>query len=497
MTTVSEAFDAVAARQPDAVALVDGDMRLSYAQLAALRDEIARDFKTSFGLAAGDRVGLCLPNGWEFVAGFLALVKLAAVSVPLPPNSRGREIISYIRMLGPRTVVAPGELRQRWTEAGLAAEQFIPGEALPCPLPSGGCPLEPGGSGSQEQRDGETIAALLLTSGSSGTPKIVPRSHRNLLCGAANVGQALGPLRGRRFLGVVPFFHANGFANNMLLPIVHGGELFIVRRFLPAKVLELMAQHQIQVLVGSPFLFRSLAELPSRPPDALSAIQICLSSGGPMSPELTQLCLERLGIRVRQLYGSTETGTISIETADQPATCVTAGRPLPGVQIMVQPAGGSGHERSGIGEILVKSEAAMQGYWSRTGHEPVPLLNGYLRTGDLGRMDEQGNIELCGRLKRFINAYGVKIDPAQIEAVVRELPGVTDCAVSGVDSGDGSEIVRAVIGIQPGLHLERALIIEHCRRHLSEHKIPRIIEIMEGPLVNITGKRRATEPGSP
>ena len=163
-------------------------------------------------------------------------------------------------------------------------------------------------------------ALYLTTSGSTGRPRIVPRSHRNLVAGANNVAGALTVPPGWSFLGVVPFYHANGFSNCMFLPLMNAASVVLMNSFTPGRLTEAMHRENIRVLIASPFVYSILLD---HEPDrrAFSSVRICLSSGASMPGGLAAECVERLGLRVRQLYGSSETGTVSIELDDGGTRC--------------------------------------------------------------------------------------------------------------------------------------------------------------------------------
>jgi long-chain acyl-CoA synthetase len=496
---ISELIEQIArTRPPGQLALVDGALRLTYPRLLEFRDRLRRFLASEYNIRTGDAVGLSMPNSWQFVGSFLALADLGAIAVPLSPHYRAHEIQAVVRRLGPVSVIVAQEQRDAWLESGFSTDRLILDGALQAILDRDVSDTnQTSRLSGEDQRDPARLshpepnatAVMLLTSGSTGSPKIVPRSQLNLICGARNVGRALGELAGRRFLGVVPFFHANGFANGMLLPLLHGGTLVLLRRFYPAAALEAVREHTIDVLIGSPFIFKAWNDLRANSRDALTGVGICLSSGSAMTSQLTLQCCRHLGARVRQLYGSTETGTISIESDDSSPDRVTAGKPIPGVRIRIgEPAEHRG-DGAAAGEVQIWSEAMMTGYVGEPGLNSEVYADGYLRTGDLGYLDSQGNLVLVARLKRFINLYGVKVDPVEIEQVISLLPGVIECAVTGVKSGV-TEIIRVAVRIQSGASVGRESIVEHCRRQLAEFKIPRIIEIVEGPLEDLSGKRR-------
>jgi long-chain acyl-CoA synthetase len=326
-----------------------------------------------------------------------------------------------------------------------------------------------------------------MTSGSTGKPKAVPRSQRNLIAGARNVAQALHTYPGQKFLGVVPFYHANGFANCMFLPLMHGATVVLMRKFVPARLAELVRREKMQVLIASPFIFSMLVESGQRAEDFRS-VEICLSSGAPMSRELVIQCADRLGLRVRQLYGSSEAGTVAIEPAECPHGSRTVGKPLPSVEVKIIGSDDPELQIDAEGEIAVKSPAMMKGYVE----EPAPsgdfFCHGFLRTGDLGRFDEHGNLVISGRVTRMINLCGIKVDPVEIENIVKAMPAVQECLVLAVKNPRQMEIIKAMVAVRPGRFVSRKQIVEHCRMHLAEYKIPRVIEFVHPVAKELTGK---------
>jgi long-chain acyl-CoA synthetase len=308
-----------------------------------------------------------------------------------------------------------------------------------------------------------------------------------LIAGATNTAQALGLQPGRRFLGAVPFYHANGFSNCMLLPLANGATVVLMRRFTPGGLVDLLQREAIQVLIGSPAMFSLLVD---HCPLSLgfSGIETCLSSGAPMPPELITLCESRLGLGVRQLYGSTETGTVSIQPADERGGAGDVGRPLPSVEVRIVHEDGRELPPGEIGEVLVKAPTAMRGYLGEPPFEPRAVPAGFVPTGDLGRLDERGHLVMAGRHRRVVNVSGIKVDPTEVENVLREIPEVRACRVLAANDHRHLEIVKAIIAVASGASLSRPQVVGHCRKHLAEYKIPRVIEFVEAIPADETGK---------
>lgn len=486
---IAACFGAVASRRPQASAVIDGTVRLTYGRLAAMQERLAAYIAESLAQPRGARIALVLPNCWEFAACFLAAARVGALCAPLPPQWKARELGRCLEELDPDMVVSHSALAGPWHDDCYRTQRRLllvdqepifrilldsaPSAEVPPSLPRGPFADD---------------VLCLATSGSTGRPKFVVRTQRSLVAGARMVALSLGLREGCRFLSVIPFHHANGFSNCLLLPLFAGGTAVLVRRFAPQRLAALAVEEKVQVLIGSPFIFRMLLEA-GIGRGTFDSVEICLSSGAAMSREFAATCRDRLGLRVRQLYGSTETGTVAIEPEEGTPVQGSVGRPLESVAVKIVDAVGRELPPGTVGEIAVRSPAMMRGLYEdvRAG-KPSPA-DEFLRTGDLGRIDPGGNLVLCGRIKRIVNLEGVKVDPAEVERVLGRLEGITDCVVGPSCDRDGRETLKAVVAARPGCGLTRAAVIAHCRKFLAEFKIPRIIELVDELPGNIMGKR--------
>jgi long-chain acyl-CoA synthetase len=489
---IEEGFSRIVRQYPDSIALVDDEVRLTYAGLAMLKARVVKRLKEDLHLGRGDRIAVHLPNSREFIVTFFGLAEMGAVCVPLNTQWRAEELEWCARSLKISAVITNADLRRQWDSL-----QVVPRERLMCLGEADGLPDVADRSRCRSRagnlfEDDEVL--YLMTSGSTGRPKAVPRSQRNLIAGARNVAQALRTYPGQKFLGVVPLYHANGFANCMFLPLMHGATVVLMRKFIPARLAELVRREKVQVLIASPFIFSMQVESGQRAED-FKSVEICLSSGAQMSRELVSQCADRLGLRVRQLYGSSEAGTVAIESAECPDGSRTVGRPLPLVEVKIIGSDDSQLQSGAEGEIVVKSPAMMKGYVEEPAQSGDFFCHGFLRTGDLGRFDEHGNLVISGRAKRIINLCGIKVDPVEIENIVKAMPGVQECLVLAVKNLRQMEIIKAMVAVRPGHFVSRKQIVEHCRMHLAEYKIPRVIEFVHTVAQDLMGKVRIGREG--
>lgn len=483
---IARVFREICRQHAERPALSELELQFSYTTLARRIDSLAIVLVGTHQLKPTNPVAIQLPNSADFAVSFFALMQLGSPAILLSTHWKGPEIQEVLNQVPVQAVISSRGLLPRWEETSLdksvprlAAEDFLQehgsGTSRPCaqfpPVPAGTQP-----------------AIIFCTAGTTGRPKLVVRSHENLLANAANVAERLALQPGSRTLAVVPFYHANGFSNCLLLPLLSGSSIFLMRRFEPESLAMLVEQKQIEVLMGSPFIYEQLVEAGK---GVYGSVHTALTSGAPLPPRVEQECRQHLGLRVRQLYGSSETGTIAIQPNRDGQPAGSVGVPLSRVEIRILgpnrlplPAGTSG-------EIAVRSPAVMSGYWESGGLSRTGFQGDFFMTGDLGFLTGEGELVLQGRAKPVINVGGIKVDPEEIARVIREIPGVLGCKVYGVSHPVQTEIIAASIQCDPNKPVERKQVVEHCRQHLAEFKIPRQIFFSQesgDPILGNTGR---------
>jgi long-chain acyl-CoA synthetase len=478
----------LAALLPDEPAVIDEDRTLTYSSLLQLSSHFADYLSERMHVHEGDICAISMPNCWKYPVAFFAAARIGAVFLPLNPQWRPNEFSWIAGRLGVRIAIACAATLPVWDEVdGGSFRQHIVNldepELAPLWERAPQSPAPPSNSPYEAQP-----VLYLTTSGSTGRPKIVPRSHLNLIAGRTAVAEALGTQPGHRFLSIVPFHHANGFANCMFLPLASGAVSVIQRKPLPAAIVASIHRERVRTLIGSPVLFSLLADHGPQPED-LSTVQHYISSGAPLPLDLAARWRERYGRPIHQLYGSSETGTISIEQeGGSPPGCV--GRPVRGVFVRILDSAGAPAEPGSSGEIAVKGPAMMSGYVGDDALNQQVLVDGYFRMGDTGRINQDGLLWIDGRSKRWINSGGVKVDPVEVEQALLQLPAVMHCRVHPATDSRGFETISCRITLRPGHTCSRPDIIAHCRRHLAEYKIPRVIEFVLPTATDLTGKIR-------
>jgi long-chain acyl-CoA synthetase len=494
---ISERLRQVAARHRDELAIVDDGERITFGGLLE-RINAAREWlRNELDLSPGDVVAIALDNSWRFVACCFAVSELGGVSLLCNPQWRAAELALLAERVAFRAAIVEPRLAAEWNRVldpipngRVLTSDSVPAEGQP------DRPIQPASE--------DAPAIYLSTSGSTGSPRIVSRSHRNLTSNARNVAGTLDIGSGHRFVCIVPFHYSNGFNNSLLLPLLNGAVTVMLRRFTPSACADLIHREQVNTLIGSPFIYGSLAASVA---DAslLSSLKHCFTAGGRIPSSVVETWRARFGISIRQLYGMSEAGVIAIEGADpapESSLDVSSGDaaigcPIFGVEVVILGPDGQPLQPGEIGELAVRSDGLLSGYLGEPELSRGLFLNGFFRTGDLGYFDPAGNLRLTGRMGRVMNIAGVKVHPSEIERVVEMLLSVAACHVDTVPNGSGGEMIRARVVPGPGAQVTRREVVEHCRRHLAEYKLPRTIEFLESSPLTIGGKipRSGPSPG--
>jgi len=469
-------------RYPHKVALIDGDKRITYSELNDAVSRLAA-WLISRGVERGDRVALLLQNSSEFVIGFFAVARLGAIAVPLNVQYQEQELTDYFRDSNPKAVIALTHIIPLVKEVisainnkecdiigvpdggnGSFSYSHIMKEASPC---NGTIDLQP-------QND----VLWQYSSGSTGRPKRIIRTHSNLVSEAENFTSTVHITSNDKILCVVPLFHAHGFGNCMLASIYAGATLVMLGEFNRRRVLKIIQDECMSVFPGVPFMFSILADTSLREAITLSSLRLCFSAGAPLPRETFQKFFEKYGVPIRQLYGTTETGSISINLDKNIFHAAdSVGLPMRNVGVEIFGKKGEILPPNETGEIGIKSSAMIQGYAGLEDFNSDSFRNEYFFPSDLGKKDNDGNIYILGRKSLFINTGGNKVDPSEIEILLKTHPQVKEVVVVGVESYYGEGVIKAVI--VPTSPCNEREIVDFCKGKIADFKIPRIVEFRE------------------
>jgi len=476
MKTLGEMLTAVVKDNHERTAIVDGVRVLSYEALGTQVSKLARQLY-DLGIRKGDRVALFLPNGADFVIGYFAATRLGAIIVPLNHGYQITELRYFLEATGSTLLLTCRALEALSREVLLMT-------ARPCELVI----VEDQGAAAtfpEVDIDPNSAAMYQFSSGSTGTPKRIARTHAQLLRELESLGRALEITSNDRFLGVAPFSHVNGLMRTMLTGIRAGASLYTLPEYERRAVAAAIEDRRLSVFIGIPFMFIMLAKANFRRPPDLSSLRLCISASAAIPAKYNHEFQQRFGFFVRQLYGSTETGSISVNLdVDIADSLESVGRPLPGVEVKLVDDGGKEPEAGALAELAIRSTYAITAYEGVS--DQSSFRDGYFLSGDLGRSDSEGRLYLAGRKKFFINRGGYKIDPREVEELLEEHPAVEEAVVVGLPTPYGDEKVKAVVVLRESCTEEELVLF--CNGKIADFKIPSLIEFRDTLPKTPTGK---------
>ena len=473
-------------RYSDREFLVDGDLRLTFAEWDRRVNRVARAFR-ELGVGRQDRVVLALGNREELVTSWYGLMKLGAIAIPVNHRFSPGEI-GYCVKDAEAQVFVFGDFSREFGER--AARDFPKGcRKVFCDAdPPQGC--EPFATLVEAQTDTppnelvseDLVCLMLYTSGTTGRPKGVPRTHRAQDTSALAQAVQCGYRLGERSLGVMPLYHVMGIVS-LTTMVLLSGTFIVMRGFDAEAAVELVAREKISSLYLIPTLFHDLLRSRNLKDHDLSHVRRLAFAGAPMTRTLVEKLLGQFNPEVfTNHYGSTEIYTFSINQnlRQKPSS---AGRPGLNSDLRVVKANPERRvqpdevlPRGEVGEIIasLQSEEAFHGYWRRVDADDKAIRHGWHFTGDMGYQDEEGDIYVTGRVDDMIISGGENIYPTEVEDVLTRHPQVVESAVVGVEDPKWGQVVTAFI-VPAGKELTAAKIDQHCREQadFSDFKRPR------------------------
>ncbi|MGW4891306.1 long-chain-fatty-acid--CoA ligase [Kitasatospora sp. NPDC004240] len=439
------------------------------------------------GVRPGDRVALVLPNVALFPVAYYAVLRTGAVVVPMNPLLKAREMAFVLRDSGARTVLtAPSfayEVAEAAAEAGTGS--LVVEDSAFDTLLAGIPPLH-GVAG----RAADDTAVILYTSGTTGTPKGAELTHHNLLSNAVTCVETLFRLGPDDVLfGGLPLFHAFGQTCAMNAAVAAGAALTLLPRFDPRQALEILRRDRATVFLGVPTMYTALLNGGAPDGDDLPQVRLAVSGGAALPVEVLHAFERSFGTVVLEGYGLSETAPVaSFNHPDRPRRPGSIGLPVRGVEIRLVAADRTPAGPGEVGEIAIRGENVMKGYWNRPEATAEAFQDGWFHSGDLARVDEDGYLHIVDRKKDLIIRGGYNVYPREIEEVLYEHPAVAEAAVVGVPHEHHGEEIAAVIVLKDGARATADLIREHVRQRVAAYKYPRIVTFTDRLPKGATGK---------
>jgi long-chain acyl-CoA synthetase len=502
--TIPEHASHWAATFPERIAISSEGRELTYRDLDDAHRRVA-GWLHDAGVRPGDRVGVHLGNGPEFVIAFLAVLRLGAVHVPINPMFRPGELANEVQDSGARVIVTAAVSHDvvvaAWDDISVeqvvvvgdaprAGLPFTPWETAVAHDPYDGC-----------QTDLDALAALNYTGGTTGLPKGCMHTQRHMLYTAASGTGASGMHSGEDFVAVcfLPIFWIGGEDLGILFPLVLGGTVVLMARWDATAVLAAIDHYRATTMVGNVENYLELLDHPDlhrydltslRDPQAMSFV-------GKLTPELRHRWAEVVGGGALRecAYGMTETHTmdalpygLSDGDEDLLAEPVFCGLPVPGTDIaVVSFEDGKPLPLGEVGEVVVSSPSVMTGYWRNPQATSEQLVDGWLHTGDHGRLDEAGFLHYLGRSKDLIKVKGMSVFPAEVEVILGRHPDIAAVAVVPVDDSDTGQRPLAFVLLEPGSSLGPEDVQNWARTQMATYKVP-VVKIRDHFPMTPTGK---------
>ncbi len=493
-----ERLEATAAAFPQRIALQQAQRRLDYAGLrdAALR--LARQLRAR-GVEPGDRVALILPNGIEAAVAWYGAWRAGAVAVPLNAQARERDFVPWLRHSGARLLVhgaGHDDAARAAAEAGVPT-LAVAGDGDPASL-FAAAPDDADAAG-LPMPGTDALAAILYTSGTTGAPKGVALSHRNLAANAASILDYLRLGPDDSIVSALPFYYTYG-ASVLHTHLAVGARVVLEDNVVfPHLIAEALARERATGFSGVPSTFALLLDRGQLDRHDLSSLRYLTQAGGAMAPALTSRVREAFPqARLFVMYGQTEASArltcLAPERLDDKLGSV--GTPIAGVELQVRREDGSEAGADEPGEVWARGENVMTGYWQAPEVTAATLVDGWLRTGDLGHRDAEGFLWLAGRRSDMIKTGAHRVHPQDVEEAIAELPGVREVAVAGLDDALLGQVVAAFV-VRDGDAPTEMAVKAHCRQRLAGYKIPKQVAFVAELPRTASGKiRRAALKGS-
>jgi long-chain acyl-CoA synthetase len=475
-----------AARFPKRAALKLDDTVVTYAMLDDLASRVA-GFLKDRGLAPGDRVGVMLPNVPYFGIVYYGVMRAGGVVVPMNVLLKSREVRFYISDPDAKFLFGWHEFadsaRQGGREAGAEVISVKPGDFESLLADARRAPED-------AERNPSDTAVILYTSGTTGTPKGAELTHSNMRENCRYGATELVRVSEQDvILGALPLFHSFGQTCCMNNAVRAGACLTLIPRFDPVKALEIIQRDQVTLFEGVPTMYHAMLNHPDRERYDISHLRTCVSGGSAMPVEVMRGFEKAFGCVVLEGYGLSETSPVaSFNHLDREHKPGSIGTPIQGVEMKVVDDDDNDLPAGEVGEIVIRGHNVMKGYWNRPEATAEVMRNGWLHTGDMARVDEDGYFFIVDRKKDMIIRGGYNVYPREIEEVLYEHPAVLEAAVMGVPDQAMGEEVGAAIVLRPDMEASADEIRSFVKERVAAYKYPRHVwfdeELPKGP----TGK---------
>lgn len=491
---------------PDRLAVICGDMKMTYAEVNARANQVANALR-QIGIEKGDKVALSCPNLPFFPIVYYGILKAGATVVPLNILLKSREIAYHLKdsdakaffcfegtpdlPMGEEGFKGFGEVEDCFDfvllnldptkpspyEHTVTFWQFIAGQ--PETFVS-------------ERTAADETAVILYTSGTTGQPKGAELTHLNMVLNARLSDSMYERRDADVHLVTLPLFHSFGQTVQMNAGFYNQATLILLPRFAPDAALALMQKYDVTIFCGVPTMFWALLSYPDASNFDLgriaSNLRLCCSGGSPLPLEVLRGFEEKFNTKILEGYGLSETSPVATFNRSEASRPGSVGFAVWGVEVRVVDEMQADVPQGELGEIIIRGHNIMKGYYNKPEATAAAIRGGWFHSGDVGRFDENGYLFIADRVKDMIIRGGFNVYPRELEEVLMTHPAVSLCAVIGVPSDEHGEEVKAFIVKKPGAEATETEIVDWCRENMASYKYPRLVEFRESLPMTATGK---------
>ncbi|GAA2852428.1 long-chain fatty acid--CoA ligase [Pseudonocardia halophobica] len=492
MTNLAANLVATAREHGDRTAVKLDEYVLTYRQLHEAAAAVAGDLKER-GINPGDRVGLVLPNVPAYPVLFYGALLAGAVVVPMNPLLKAREVEYYLGDSGMSLVYG-------WDGSGDVVPEAAKAVGIPGIVVPATGPAELGGTPAPEavERADSDTAVILYTSGTTGQPKGAELTHHNLDSNARTTVETLIEISADDvIMGCLPLFHVFGLTCGLNAAVVAGSTLTLIPRFDPSKALQVVARDKVTVFEGVPTMYAAMLHSPDAANADMSSLRTCITGGSAMPVEILRNFESTFGCEVFEGYGLSETAPVaSFNQPGRPRKPGTIGFPVRGCEMRVVDDEGRDVPDGEPGEIAIRGENVMKGYWNRPEATEAAIPDGWFRSGDIATRDADGYYTIVDRKKDLIIRGGYNVYPREVEETLYEHPAVAEAAVVGIKHAELGEEIGAAVALKPGEEADPEELKNFVRDRLAAYKYPRAVWLVDALPKGPTGKilRREVEP---
>jgi long-chain acyl-CoA synthetase len=492
---LNEMLENTVSRNSNRVGLICDDQKLTFKEFDQIVNKITKGLQ-KYNIKKGDRVSLLLGTGLEFPLSFFALMKLGAIAVPLNTRFKGEELSYEINDSGSKILIVDQEywpyIDSIRNELKTVERIFFNGLDVPKGVQSFLELKENKVDKFTKIEPNETDDAVIMyTSGTTGKPKGAILYHRSLIATAMHVSDFIAYEPEDRIICVVPLFHITGLAQIMLSHIFSGIPCVYMRTFKVKDFLEIMSSEKITKSISVINILWLMINHPEFDHYDFSSFKIAMVGGSPATEEMVKGILNKLPyLKISVGYGLTESDGIVSSTPYEDAIrkIEAAGKILPLVDAKIVDEEEKELSPNRVGEIILKGATITKGYWKNPEATKTAIVRGWLHTGDIGKLDDEGYIYILDRKKDMINRGGEKIFSLEVENVISRYPKVLEVAVVGVPDKFLGEAVKAAIVLRPGQTAGEEEFKNFCAEHLADYKVPKYVEFLDLLPRNPAGK---------